>query len=74
MITKTAQTKPGPTMLDIILKQLRLKNRTTITALEKATDWQPHSIRAALTGLRKKGHEIERSKDRKGATIYQVPE
>jgi len=41
--------------------------------LQKATDWQAHSIRAALTGLRKKGHEIERSgKDRKGGTVYRM--
>jgi len=74
MTTKTAQTKLGQTKLDIILKQLRHKNGTTITALENATRWQPHSVRAALTGLRKKGHIIERSKDIKGATVYRVYE
>lgn len=74
MTTKTAQTKLGQTKLDIILEQLRHKNGTTMTALEKATGWQPHSIRAALTGLRKKGHDIGRSKDRKGITVYRVTE
>ncbi|MAO57457.1 MAG: hypothetical protein CMM61_17420 [Rhodospirillaceae bacterium] len=71
---KTAQAKPGSTKLGTILKHLGHKNGTTLPALEKATGWQPHSVRAALTGLRKKGHAIERSKDAKGVTIYRVAE
>ena len=56
-----------------ILKLLRRPKGASIVQLQKATDWQAHSIRAALTGLRKKGHEIERNgKDRKGATIYHM--
>ncbi len=27
----------------------------------EATDWLPHTTRAALTGLRKKGHTIAKS-------------
>lgn len=69
IITKT---KPGSTKLDTILKHLGHKNGATLPALEKATGWQPHSVRSALTGLRKKGHAIERSKDAKGVTIYRV--
>jgi hypothetical protein len=33
----------------------------TLLELVDATDWLPHTIRAAMTGLRKKGHAIERS-------------
>ena len=36
-----------------------------------ATDWLPHTTRAALTGLRKKGHVIERGK-RGGETFYRI--
>lgn len=43
----------------------------TLTELVKATDWLPHTIRAALTGLRKKGHAIERTK-RDGMTCYRI--
>ena len=60
-------TKPN-----IIFKLISRKTGASMTDLEKATGWQPHSIRAALTGLRKKGHSIERDKNTKGVTIYRV--
>lgn len=72
MTAMTSKAKPGSTKLDTILKRLSHKNGVTLPALEKATGWQPHSVRAALTGLRKKGHTIERSKDGKGVTVYRV--
>ncbi len=72
MTIKITQTKPSPTKFDILLKHLRHRNGVTLAALEKMTEWQPHSTRAALTGLRKKGHVIERGKGAKGATIYRV--
>ena len=34
------------------------------------TGWLPHTCRAFLTGLRKKGRTLERSKREDGATIY----
>ena len=43
----------------------------TIAELIKATDWLQHSTRAALTGLRQKGHAVERFK-RDGATCYRI--
>ncbi len=61
-----------PTKIESILKLLRRPNGSSITQLQKATGWQPHSVRAALTGLRKKGHEVTRGKDTKGVTVYAV--
>ena len=61
-----------PTKIETILKQLRRPNGASIAQLQKSTDWQPHSVRAALTGLRKKGHNIERDKDTKGVTRYHI--
>jgi hypothetical protein len=43
----------------------------TLDELVAATDWLPHTTRAALTGLRKKGHVIERSK-RGDETCYRI--
>jgi hypothetical protein len=43
----------------------------TLPELIAATGWLPHTTRAALTGLRKKGHAIERSK-RDEATCYRI--
>ena len=59
-----------PTKIETILKQLRRPNGASIAQLQKAAGWQPHSVRAALTGLRKKGHAIERGRDAKGVTRY----
>ena len=59
-----------PTKIETILKLLRRPNGSSITQLQKATGWQPHSVRAALTGLRKKGHEATRGKDAKGVAVY----
>ena len=61
-----------PTKIETFLKQLRRPNGASIAQLQKTTGWQPHSVRAALTGLRKKGHNIERDKDTKGVTRYRV--
>ncbi len=54
-----------------ILALLSRPKGARINELQKATGWQPHSIRAALTGLRKRGIAITRSKD-DGVTIYRA--
>ncbi len=61
------QTKAGA-----ILGQLRRPSGATVARLQKATGWQPHSIRATLTGLRKQGHDVRRGKNAKGVTTYRV--
>ncbi len=45
-----------------LLKMLRRKNGASIEEIIKATDWQPHSARAMISGLKKKGHKVEREK------------
>lgn len=57
---------------EVILKLMRRKQGATVQALQEATSWQPHSVRAALTGLRKKGIDIARDKNGKGETIYRA--
>lgn len=42
----------------------------SLDELAAATGWQPHSCRAFLTGLRKKGWAIERKKRENGTTIW----
>ena len=65
---------PGParqTKAALVLALLGRAEGATLAELVEATDWLPHTTRAALTGLRKKGHAIERSK-RTDATCYRV--
>ncbi len=56
-----------------ILRLIRRKTGASMSQLQKATNWQPHSIRAALSGLRKSGHQIDRTKNDKGVTHYFTP-
>ena len=44
----------------------------TLDELVEATDWLPHTTRAALTGLRKRGLVVERIKDEGKASIYRI--
>ncbi len=60
------------TKIDTVLKLVERKQGATTEQLQKATGWQPHSLRAALTGLRKKGHAVAREKTQAGATRYRV--
>lgn len=55
-----------------ISKLLHRKQGATLAALQDATGWKPHSLRAALTGLRKSGVEIRRGSNTKGETVYRA--
>lgn len=63
--TSTNATMPArprkPGKLDLIAQMLAAPAGATLEDLTVATGWQPHSVRAGLTGLRKQGHMIERS-------------
>lgn len=51
-----------PGKIDQVVALLKRREGATLAEIIAITGWQPHSARAALTGLRKKGHTIERSK------------
>jgi uncharacterized protein DUF3489 len=55
-----------------ILALLQRSHGAAIDDLTAATGWQTHSIRAALTGLRKEGRELHRDKDHAGGTRYRI--
>ncbi len=46
----------------------------TIAQMGAKTGWQPHSVLAALTGLRKRGVAITREKNDAGVTVYRLAE
>ena len=50
------------TKKDQLIKLLGQKNGADIKALSDKLGWQPHSTRAALSGLRKAGYELETQK------------
>lgn len=46
---------------------------SSIADLSLAMNWQPHSVRAALSGLRKRGLTVERIEPKEGgAALYRV--
>ena len=60
------------TKIAAVIRLLRRSSGATIAQLQKATGWKPHSIRAALAGLRKKGHDVVRDKKDAGISRYRV--
>lgn len=61
----------APTKAALVLGLLNRSEGATLDDLVAATGWLPHTTRAHLTGLRKKGHTITRSK-RGSATCYTI--
>ncbi len=43
-----------------------------LSALVEATGWLPHTTRAAMTGLRKRGFVIERTRHEKFGLLYRI--
>ena len=54
--TTPAATAKAPSKTSLVLDLLRSPAGASIEELVAATGWLPHTTRAALTGLRKKGH------------------
>jgi hypothetical protein len=56
----------------LVIEMLSAKGGATLAALVEATGWLPHTTRAALTGLRKRGVPIERSREAAEASTYRI--
>jgi hypothetical protein len=54
----------------LLISLLSRAKGATLDDLVKATGWLRHTTRAALTGLRKKGHELAKSKNASGQSVY----
>jgi len=59
----------GPKKIDQVIELLRRALGATLAEMVELTGWLPHTTRAALTGLRKKGYLIDKA-TRNGATCY----
>jgi hypothetical protein len=69
LLAPVTHAPPRPSKIAMVLDLLRRAEGANLPELVDATGWLPHSMRAALTGLRKKGHAIERG-SRDGTTTY----
>ena len=60
------------TKTDRVLSQLQRVKGGSIKQLMTATGWQAHSLRSVISGLRKRGVSIVKSKAKSGTTIYRA--
>ena len=42
----------------LLLEMIGTEGGATLDELTSATGWVPHTVRAAITGLRKRGHDV----------------
>ncbi len=56
----------------VVLAMLQRPDGATIAQLVTATDWLPHTTRAALTGLKKKGHQVISGKADGKERVYRL--
>jgi uncharacterized protein DUF3489 len=55
-----------------LVELLQRSHGATILHLTEATGWLPHTTRAALTGLRKRGYVVVRERVGAGGSIYRI--
>ena len=66
-------TKLEPTKKDRLIRMLKARAGVDVATLSDKLGWQPHTTWAALTGLRKAGHEITVTKpDGGGVSTYRI--
>jgi len=56
----------------LVIDMLSKEDGATLDQLIAATGWLPHTTRAALTGLRKRGFEIARTPRESGGSLYRI--
>lgn len=68
-------TTSSPTLnkSDQLVAMLKKPNGMRVSLIGEKLDWQAHTVRAAISGLRKKGFEVSRTKAKKtGETVYAI--
>src|SRR4051812_13395492 len=58
--------RPPQTKQALVLGLLQRKEGASLAELVEATDWLPHTTRAALTRLRQSRHELQKEKRESG--------
>lgn len=69
---QTTTTSRTASKASLVLQLLHRPEGATIADLIAATGWLPHTTRAALTGLKKKGHMVTSSKAEGKVRVYRV--
>lgn len=65
------KTKPVASKRDQLCARLESKSGARLKDLETALGWQPHTVRAEISGLRKAGHDVQQEAGSDGA-VYRI--
>lgn len=71
MADAVAAPRPGSKQA-LLIELMSSKKGATLERLVEATGWLPHTTRASLTSLRKRGFAIERSREEGESSIYRI--
>jgi DNA-binding MarR family transcriptional regulator len=75
-LTRSAKREPqkstGETKQARVIAILERDTGATLAELIAVTGWLPHTTRATLTGLRRKGFVLDKSKREDGTTVYRI--
>lgn len=72
---RTRAQKTRSTKIDTLIAMLRNPKGASISDLAKATNWQPHSVRGAISGTVKKKRGLEVTRQHAGGTfLYRITE
>jgi hypothetical protein len=56
----------------MLIDMLERPEGASVAEIGQRLGWLPHTVRAAITGLRHAGREVTRSKDATGQSVYQL--
>ena len=62
----------GSTKRAMLIGMLERPEGASVAEIGQRLGWLPHTVRAAITGLRHAGREVTRSKDAEGQSVYRL--
>ena len=63
---------PASTKRAMLIGMLERAEGASVTEIGQRLGWLPHTVRAAITGLRHAGREVARGKDQSGQSVYRL--
>ncbi len=68
----SANRPPASTKRALLIGMLEQPEGASVAEIGQQLGWLPHTVRAAITGLRHAGREVTRSKDADGRSVYRL--
>ena len=68
----SANQRPASTKRAKLIAMLERPEGASVAEIGQRLGWLPHTVRAAITGLRKTGREVTRSKDVDDRSVYRL--